>query len=93
MARAEKISQEGRKQRWKWTGHMLRKDKKSDLLWSSDEYLKKKRPPKKHLEANGVCRAECSLSGWNTWNSACYAAVDQTKWKKPHMSHGKERFE
>ena len=82
MAGAEKISQEVRRRRWCWIGHVLRKNKNDDcavaLGWAPEGRRKRGRPK---TTWRRMVEAERNGAGWMTWNSARHAAADRTKWK------------
>jgi hypothetical protein len=82
MAGTERISEEVRRRRWNWIGHVLRKDRTDDcavaLGWTPEGRRKRGRPKTTwrrmvELERNGA--------GWNTWNSARRAAADRIQWR------------
>ncbi|KAL7831358.1 hypothetical protein SRHO_G00308610 [Serrasalmus rhombeus] len=82
MAGAEKISEEVRRRRWNWIGHVLRRDRNDDcavaLEWTPEGSRKRGRPK---TTWRRMVEAERNGAGWSTWNSARRAAADRTKWR------------
>ncbi|XP_071839518.1 uncharacterized protein [Apostichopus japonicus] len=82
MAGAEKISEEVRRRRWKWIGHVVRKDQNDDcavaLGWTPEGRRKRGRPK---TTWRRMVEAERNCAGWSTWNSACQAAANRTQWR------------
>ena len=82
MAEAEKISEEVRRRRWNWIGHVLRKEKTDDcavaLGWTPEGRRKRGRPK---TTWRRMVELERNSAGWNTWNSARHAAANRPQWR------------
>ena len=81
-AKAQKISKTVMERRWKWIGHVLRKERNDDcfvaLGWAPEGQRRRGRPKTTwrrmvELERNGA--------GWSNWDSARHAAADRQKWR------------
>ena len=81
-AEMDRVSEEVRRKRWSWIGHVLRKDQRDDcavtLGWTPDG-RRKRGIPKTNWRR--MVEVERNSAGWGTWNLACQAAADQQQWK------------
>ena len=82
MAGAEKISDEVRRRRWNWIGHVLRKDRNNNcavaLGWTPEGHRSRGRPA---TTWRRMVEAERDSAGWNSWNAARQAAQDRGRWR------------
>jgi len=78
MAQVDNISDELRRRRWNWIGHILRKDPKDDyavsLGWRPEGRRKRGRPKTTWRRKVEV---ERNHAGWSSWNTARCAASDR----------------
>ena len=77
-----KISDEIRRRRWNWIGHVLRKDRNDDCMvameWQSEGNRKVGRPK---ITWRRTVERECRQERWTSWAEARNAAKDRTGWK------------
>jgi endonuclease/exonuclease/phosphatase family metal-dependent hydrolase len=82
MAGANRISDEVRRRRWNWIGHILRKDWNDDcavaLGWTPEGRRKRGRPK---ITWRRMIEKERNEAGWNTWTSVRQAAKDRQSWR------------
>ena len=82
IAGVENISDEVRKRRWAWIGHVLRKERTSDCAvaigWTPEGRRNRGRPK---TTWRRMVEAERNSAGWSTWTAARKIAEDRTKWK------------
>ena len=83
MAGAEKISDEVRRRRWNWIGHVLRKEPTHDcavaLGWAPEGKRKRGRPK---TTWRRMVEVERNKAGWQTWGEARRTAADRPRWKR-----------
>ena len=83
MAGVENISDEIRRRRWNWIGHILRGQQGSDcriaLEWAPEGSRAKGRP--KTTWRRTVLK-ERNREGWKSWEDVKTAARDRIEWKK-----------
>jgi len=83
MAEVDNISDEVRRRRWNWTGHILRKNPKDDcavsLGWTLKGRRKRGRPKTTWRRMEEV---ERNLADWSSWNTARRAASDRKQCKE-----------
>ena len=83
MAGAEKISDEVRRRRWSWIGHVLRKEPTHDcavaLGWAPEGKRKRGRPK---TTWRRMVEVERNQAGWQTWGEARRTAADRPRWKR-----------
>ena len=81
-ARMEKISNDVRRRRWNWIGHVLRKDRKDDCVialgWAPDGRRKRGRPK---TTWRCIVETEQNTAGWRTWTEARHSANNRQQWK------------
>ena len=82
LAETTKISDEIRRRRWNWIGHILRKDPKDDcavaLGWTPEGRRKRGRP---RTTWRRMVENERNTAGWRTWTAARRAASNRDTWK------------
>ena len=82
MAETGKTSEEVRRRRWNWIGHVMRMERDSDctvaLGWAPEGKRKRGRPK---TTWRRMVEAERNGAGWKTWNEVRHAGADRTKWK------------
>ena len=82
MAGAAKISEEVRRRRWNWIGHVLRKPATDDtsvaLGWTPEGRRKRGRPK---TTWRRMVEAERSGAGWSTLSAARRAASYRPRWR------------
>ena len=83
MANATKVSDEIRRRRWNWIGHILRKDPKEDTVvalgWTPEGRRKRGRPK---TTWRRMVENERNNAGWKTWTSARRAATNRDEWRR-----------
>ena len=83
MAGAEKISDEVRRRRWSWIGHVLRKDRNDNcavaLSWTPEGLRSRGRPA---TTWRRMVEDERESAGWSSWNTARQAAQDRPQWRR-----------
>ncbi|KXJ12482.1 hypothetical protein AC249_AIPGENE12564 [Exaiptasia diaphana] len=83
MAEVDKLSNEIRRRRWNWIGHILRGESESDCLialeWTPEGRRARERP--KTTWRTTVLK-ERDNEGWKTWNETKMAARDRDGWKE-----------
>ena len=81
MAGAKKISDEVRRRRWNWIGHVLRKETTDDcavaLGWTPEG---RRRPGRPKTTWRRMVENERKAAGWNSWSVAQHTASNRTKW-------------
>ena len=82
IAGAAKISEEVRRRRWNWIGHVLRKEASDDcavaLGWAPEGKRKRGRPK---TTWRRMVEVERNGAGWQTWGEARRAASDRPRWR------------
>ena len=77
-----KISDEIRRRRWNWIGHVLRKDRNDDCMvamgWQPEGKRKVGRPK---ITWRRTVERECRQERWTSWAEARTAANDGAGWK------------
>ena len=77
-----KISDEIRRRRWNWIGHVLRKDRNDDCMvamgWQPEGKRKVGRPK---ITWRRTVERECRQERWTSWAEARTAAKDRAGWK------------
>ena len=77
-----KISDEIRRRRWNWIGHVLRKDRNDDCMvamgWQPEGNRKVGRPK---ITWRRTVERECRQERWTSWAEARTAAKDRAGWK------------
>ena len=83
MADANKVSDEVRRKRWTWIGHVLRKHPTSDcavaLGWTPEGKRRRGRPK---TTWRRTVEKERDGQGWNSWERARQVAQDRKRWKE-----------
>ena len=77
-----KISDEIRRRRWNWIGHVLRKDRNDDcmvVMGCQPERKRKVGRPK--ITWRRIVERKCRQERWTSWAEARTAAKDRTGWK------------
>ena len=78
----EKISNEVRKRRWAWIGHVLRKERTSDcavaLGWAPEGRRSRGRPK---TTWRRMVEVERNGAGWTDWSTARKIAENRTQWR------------
>lgn len=84
MARAEEIIQEMKRRKWKWIGHVFRRDKIKAVLRRSVDQPNGGRRRRCHPKTTWrrMVELDRNAAEWNTWNPARHVAADRTKWSK-----------
>ena len=82
MAEVNNISEEVRRRRWKWIGHVLRKDRKDNcavaLEWTPEGRRRRGRPK---TTWRRMVEAERKRAGWDSWGPVRRAAANREGWK------------
>ena len=82
IANTRKISEEVRRRRWNWIGHILRREPRNDcavaLEWRPEGKRKRGRPK---LTWRRTVETERKGAGWSTWTSVRHSAADRTIWR------------
>ena len=77
-----KISDEIRRRRWNWIGHVLRKDRNDDCMvamgWQPEGKRKVGRPK---ITWRRTVEGECRQERWTSWVEARTVAKDRAGWK------------
>ena len=83
MAGADPISEEVRRRRWCWIGHVLRQEVNKDcavaLGWKPELRRNRNRPK---TTWRRTVEKESDRQGWNTWTRARQAANNRQQWRK-----------
>ena len=79
-ANVEKLSKEVRRRRWRFFGHILRKQPDNDrvtaLTWTPEEKRKRGRPK---ITWGCTVEKERSKAGWQSWREVRIAAQDRNR--------------
>ncbi|KAK7493041.1 hypothetical protein BaRGS_00015771, partial [Batillaria attramentaria] len=82
QAKWQKISEEIRRRRWNWTGHVLRKERNNDCMvamgWQPEGKRKIGRPK---TTWRRTAEQERKSAGWTSWANARRTAEDRTAWR------------
>ncbi|KAK7489884.1 hypothetical protein BaRGS_00018906 [Batillaria attramentaria] len=77
-----KISEEIRRRRWNWIGHILRKERNNDCMvamgWQPEGKRKIGRPK---TTWRRTAEQERRSAGWTSWANARRTAEDRTAWR------------
>jgi len=79
MAEVDNISDEVRRRRWNWIGHILRNDCAVSLGWTPEGRRKRGRLKTTWRRMVEVKR---NHADWSSWNMASHAASDRKQWKE-----------
>ncbi|PFX13112.1 hypothetical protein AWC38_SpisGene22833 [Stylophora pistillata] len=83
MAEAGKISEEVRRRRWNWIGHIMRKERNDDcavvLGWTPEGRRKRDRPK---TTWRRMVEKERNGASCKTRSAVRHAAADQTQWRR-----------
>ena len=78
----EKLSEEVRRRRWRFIGHILRQQPDNDcvtaLTWTQEGRRKRGRPK---TTWRCTVEKERSKAGWQSWSEVRTAAQDRNRWK------------
>ena len=81
-ANVERLSEEVRRRRWRFIGHILRKQPDNDcvtaLTWTPEGKRKRGRPK---TTWRRTVEKERSEAGWQSWREVRTAAQDRNRWK------------
>ena len=81
-ANVEKLSEEVRRRRWRFIGHILRQQPDNDcvtaLTWTPEGRRKRGRPK---TTWRRTVEKERSKAGWQSWSEVRTAAQDRNRWK------------
>ena len=81
MAEMENLSGDVRRRRWKFIGHIIRKEPNSDcriaLTWTPERRRKRGRPK---TTWRRTAEREGEKAGWKNWSEIQIAAVDRAAW-------------
>ena len=81
-ANVEKLSEEVRRRRWRFIGHILRQQPDNDcvtaLTWTPEGGRKRGRPK---TTWRRTVEKERSKAGWQSWSEVRTAAQDRNRWK------------
>ena len=87
-----KISDEIRRRRWNWIGHVLRKDRNDDCMvamgWQPEG---KRKVGRRKITWRRTVERECRQERWTSWAEARTAAKDRAGWKTKVAPYGAER--
>ncbi|KAL9982039.1 hypothetical protein ACROYT_G010825 [Oculina patagonica] len=79
----KKISDEIRRRRWNWIGHVLRKERNDDCMvamgWQPEGKRKVGRPK---TTWRRTVNKECGQKGWSSWSEVRGAAQDRASWRE-----------
>ena len=83
IANVEKLSQQIKQRRWKYIGHILRKNNTCNeriaLRWTPDGRRNRGRPK---TTWRRTVEKERGTMGFSTWNAAAAAAKDRDEWRR-----------
>ena len=78
----EKLSEDVRRRRWKFIGHIMRKDPNNDcriaLTWTPEGRRKRGRPK---TTWRRTAEREREKAGWKNWGEVQIAAADRAGWR------------
>ncbi|XP_068756220.1 uncharacterized protein [Montipora capricornis] len=78
MAEIEKLSEDVRRRRWKFIGHIMRKEPNNDcrtaLTWAPEGQRKRGRP---RTTWKRTAEREREKAGWKNWSEVQMAAADR----------------
>ena len=81
-ANVKRLSEEVRRRRWRFIGHILRQQPDNDcvtaLTWTPEGKRKRGRPK---TTWRRTVEKERSKAGWQSWREARTAAQDRNRWK------------
>ncbi|XP_033103187.1 uncharacterized protein LOC117105993 [Anneissia japonica] len=81
-ADTQPISKEIRCRKWKWLGHILRKDQGDDcniaLTWAPEGKRRRGRP---NTTWRRMVEKERNMGGWTSWGVARAAAANRDRWR------------
>ena len=81
-ANVEKLSEEVRRRRWRFIGHILRQQPDNDcvsaLTWTPEGRRKRGRPK---TTWRRTVEKERSKAGWQSWSEVRTAPQDRNRWK------------
>ena len=82
MVEIENLSEDVRRRRWKFIGHILRKELHNDcrtaLTWALEGRRKQGRP---RTTWRRTAEREREKAGWKNWSEAQIAAADRDGWR------------
>ena len=82
MAEMENLSEGVRKRRWKFIGHIMRKEPNNDcrtaLTWTPEGQRKRGRPKTTRRK---TAEREREKAGWKNWSEVQIAAADRAGWR------------
>ena len=82
MAEMENLSRDVRKKRWKFIGHIMRKEPNNDcrtaLTWTPEGRRKLGRPK---TAWRRTVQREREKAGWKNWSDVKIAAADRAGWR------------
>jgi len=83
IAGMEKISDEIRRRRWNWIGHLLRRERNDDCVvalgWTPEGRRNRGRPK---TTWRRMVENERNKAGWKTWNAVRHSATDREQWRR-----------
>ena len=82
MAEIENLSEDVRRRRWKFIGHIMRKepnnDRRTALTWAPEGRRKRGRP---RTTWRRTAEREMEKAGWKKWSEVQMAAADRHGWR------------
>ena len=82
MAEIENLSEDVRRRRWKFIGHIMRKEPNNDcrtaLTWAPEGRRKRGRP---RTTWRRTAEREMEKAGWRNWSEVQMAAADRDGWR------------
>ena len=82
MAEIENLSEDVRRRRWKFIGHVMRKEPNNDcrtaLTWAPEGRRKRGRP---RTTWRRTAEREMEKAGWRNWSEVQMAAADRDGWR------------
>ena len=82
MAEIEKLSEDVRRRRWKFIGHIMREEPNNDcrtaLTWATEGQRKRGRP---RTTWRRTVERERAKAGWKNWSEVQMAAADRDSWQ------------
>ena len=82
MAEMENLSEDVRRRRWKFIGHIMRKEANNDcrnaLTWTPEGRRKRGRP---RTTWRRTVERERAKAGWKNWSEVQIAAADRANWR------------
>ena len=82
MAEMENLSEDVRRRRWKFIGHIMRKEPNNDcrtaLTWTPEGRRKWGRP---RTTWRGTAERKREKAGWKNWRKVQIAAADRAGWR------------